>query len=152
MTGSAELAQVASRLLRRPKRDEVAQPLIDWEKRHPLTVALGPERGVQLLAGEAGDEKVTVVHQCVANPGVCQVGGQLRFPHPFGEPEAARVGTKAAADGLMHPLDLFDPVDAGQGGEHRLVETAQEQLDFVVAHQLPELVQIPGVVAFEPFE
>ena len=75
MAGPAELAQVASRLLRRPKRDEVAQPLVDREKRHPFTVALGPEGGVQLLAGEAGDEKVAVVHQCVANAGVCQVGG-----------------------------------------------------------------------------
>jgi hypothetical protein len=65
---------------------------------------------VELLGGEAGDEEVPVIHQRVADAGVGQVGGQLRLPHPLGEPEAARVHAEAAVHGLVHPADLLDPV------------------------------------------
>ena len=107
---AAELAQVVRGLLRRAEGDQIAEPLVDREERDPLAVALGPERRVELLGGEAGDQEVPVVHQRVAHAGVGQVGGELRLPDPLGEPEAARVDAEAAAHRLVHPADLLDPV------------------------------------------
>ena len=147
VAGAAELAQVVGGLLRRAERNEVAEPLVDGEERHPLAVALGPERGVQLLGGEAGDEEVAVVDQRVAHAGVGQVGGELRLPDPLGEPEPARVDAEAAAHRLVHPVDLLDPVGAGQRGEHRLVEAGQQELDPAVGGQAAEPVEIGRLVA-----
>ena len=63
-----------------------------------LPVALGPERGVQLLGGEAGDEEVAVVHQGVSHAGVREVGGELGLPDTLGEPQRrARPPRSAAA-------------------------------------------------------
>lgn len=52
----------------------------------------------------------------------------------------------------MHPLDLFDPVSAGQGGEYRLIESGQEQLDAPVGHQAAQPVEIRRVVLLQPLE
>ena len=108
-----KLAQVVGGFLRRPERDEVAQPLVDGKQRHALAVALGPERRVQLLGGEAGDEEVAIVDQRVADAGVGEVGGELGLPHPLGQPEARGVHPEPAAHGLAHPADLLHPVARG---------------------------------------
>ena len=114
MPRAAELAEVLRALLRRAERDQVAEPLVDWEERHPLAVALGPERGVQQLGGEAGGEEVAVVHQGVVHSRGREVGGQLRLPHPLGEPEPPGAHPEPALHRLRHPMDLLHPVGARQ--------------------------------------
>ena len=66
------------------------------------------------LGGEAGDQEVAVVDQRVPDPGVGQVGGELRLPHALGEPEPACVHAEAIAHRLVQPVDLLHPVLAGQ--------------------------------------
>ena len=144
--------QVVRRLLRRTERNQVAEPLVDREERDPLAVALGPERGVELLGGEAGDEEVPVVDQGVANAGVGEVGGKLRLPDPLGEPESPGVDTEAPAHRLVHPVDLFDPVLARQRGEHRLVEAGQQDLDAAVGGEAAQPVEVCRLVVLEPLE
>jgi hypothetical protein len=149
---ATKLPQICSRFLGRAKRDQVAESLVDGKQRHPFAVALGPVRGVQLVAGEAGDQKVPVIYQCISNAGGCQVCGQLRLPHPLGKPQPLGVHSKPGANGIVHPLDLLDSVCPRQGDQHRLVEPGQEQLDLAVAHQAAELIEISRVMLFEPLE
>src|SRR5215216_2993530 len=152
VTGAAELTQVVRGLLRRAEGDQVAQALIDGKQRNTFTVALRPERSMQLLRREPGDQEMTVVDQRVAHTRSCQIGRKLRFPDALGEPEAASIYAEAAANRLVHPLDLLDPVGAGQRGKHGLIEAGQEQLHPTIAHQLPEEVQVRGVVGLQPLE
>src|ERR687898_2257656 len=152
VTGASELAQVVCGLMRRAEGDQIAKALIDGEQRNTFTVALGPERRMQLLGRESGDQKVTVVDQRVAHTCRCQIGRELRFPDSLREPKAASVDPKAVANRLVHPLDLLDPIGAGQRGKHGLVEAGQEQLHMTITHQLPKEVQVRGIVGLRPFE
>jgi hypothetical protein len=147
-----ELAQVVRGLLRRPERNEVAKPLVDREQGHSLPVTLGPERSVKPLGGKPGHQEVAVVHHGIADIRGSEIGRQLGLPNPLGEPEPVGIHPESQVDSLTHPLDLLDPVGPGKRGEHRLVESGQQQLDPPVSHLPPEQVQVGGVVRFEPLE
>ena len=69
---------------------------------------------MELLTPESGDQEMPIIDQHVADAGVGQVGGELRFPDPLREPEAAGIYPEAGPQPLVHPPDLLDAVAAGQ--------------------------------------
>jgi hypothetical protein len=107
---------------------------------------------VKPLAGKPGHEEVTVIYQGVPDVRGGEIGRELWLPHPLSEPEPPGIGAKAAANGLVQPLDLLNPVAAGKRREHRLVKTGQEQLDLAVTYQAAELIEIASIVSLEPFQ
>jgi hypothetical protein len=152
VSGPAKLAQIAGCFLWWPEGDEISQSFVDRKERDLLAVTFGPVRRVKLLGGEPRYEKMPVVYQRVADAGIGQVGRQLRLPDALGEPQPARVHSKAAVNRFTHPLDLLHPVGSWQGSEYRLVKSSEEQLDLPVGYQAPQQIQVRCVMPFEPLQ
>jgi hypothetical protein len=107
---------------------------------------------VELVPGKAGSHEVPVVHEDVLDPGIDQVGGQVRFPDSFREPESPGLNAKPASEGLLHPEHLLDTVCPKEGWEDRLVIPSQEKLELSISSQPTHHVQVTGLVGLHPIE
>ena len=125
MALGAELPQVGRGFFRRAKRNQVAQPLVDGEQSHAVSVGLGVMRAVQLLVAETTDQEMAVIDERVFDAGGGEIGGELRLPHTLSEPQSGRLDAEAALQVVAHPPDLLQPVGAGQRGENRLIESGE---------------------------
>ncbi len=114
MSGTAQLTQVLGGLFRRTERNQVPKALVDRKEGDALPIAVRPERRVELVGAKAGREEVAIVHQCVADARVGQIGREVGLPDSLGEPQPHGVHTEARPHRLAHPLDLLDAISAGE--------------------------------------
>jgi hypothetical protein len=96
---------------------------------------------VQVLPLVTGDEEVAVIGEDMGDPGPPQLGRQVGFPHPLGEPEPARLDPEAPLQGVPHGHDLFDPVLPQQHREDRLVVPGQQQLHLTLRREDADVVE-----------
>ena len=107
---------------------------------------------MQVLAAEAADKEMPVVDQRILHARCREVGGQLRLPHAFGEPQSRGLHPKATLEILAQATDLLEPVGPRQRGQDRLVEARQQHLEMPVGHVPADGVEPRRIVAFEPLE
>ena len=132
--------------------DQIAQGVQAREDLQGEAFLLGDEVAGQILRPHAGGEEVCVVDDRVLDAGGGDGLGQVRFPHPFRQPEALRPRAEAALQVGRHLADLPGPVAFGDHGEDRLVVAARHELDLLALHQRAQHREELRVRALQPVQ
>jgi hypothetical protein len=146
------LAEVLDRFRDLGERDEVAQPPVDGKDTHGDALILGEVVTAEVVGRQTRQREVLIVHQHVLDAGVAQRARQGRFPHPLGQPHAARTHAELGPQERAQALDLTPFVGIGQDGQDRLVEAAGEELDAPTADDLAEEIERRARVRAQPLE
>ena len=77
--------------------------------------------------------------------------GQRLFPDPFGNPHAPNFRTESTLQPMRITLNLADAISRWDHRQDRFVEGTTDDLDTAGDGQLPETIQILGVMIVEPF-
>src|SRR6202022_607548 len=140
------VAQVRGDLLDGAEGNQVAQYFLAGNQADGLTFVLGDVVTEELLGLKAGGKKVNVVEHRVADVGVGQDRGELRFPNALCKPCASRTLAEVVLDVIGEANDLHPLVRGGNGDQDRLVKPSAHHLDLTVPDQSSQALKIFGVM------
>ena len=146
------LTQVLDDLLDRTEGDAVAQALLGAEDDDAVALVVRRVAAPVALGGDGRRAEVGVVHDRVGVAGLGQRGGHVRLPDPLGKPGAHGATADERLDLVGHARELSHAVDLAQGGQHRLVVAAAEDLHLLALDERAQPLERLRPVGLEPLE